>query len=86
MYINIQHPNMDGCFHIDTSENESVYMTCLYMVTNSLKEGGAFEIKNEDIIPFVQNRLIIFDAKKLHRGLSPSKNKVRITLAFKIRK
>ena len=43
------------------------------------------KIKNEDKIPFVQNRLIIFDANKLHRGLSPNKNEVRITLAFKIK-
>ena len=80
MYLNIQHANMEGSFH-----NDGEYITCLYMVTNSLKDSGAFEIKNEDIIPFVQNRLIIFDAKKLHRGLSPNKNEVRITLAFKIK-
>ena len=34
----------------------------------------SYKIKNEDKIPFVQNRLIIFDANKLHRGLSPNKN------------
>ena len=85
MYLNIQHQNMDGSFHVDTSTDNNVYMTCIYMVTNTLKDGGAFEIKNEDIIPFVQNRLIIFDANKLHRGLSPNKNEVRITLAFKIK-
>ena len=80
MYLNIQHSNMNGSFHKD-----GVHMTCIYMVTNSLKDSGAFEIKNEDKIPFVQNRLIIFDANKLHRGLSPNKNEVRITLAFKIK-
>lgn len=80
MYINIQHPNMDGSFHTDDGD-----MTCLYLVTKSLNKEGYFEIKNEDKINFVQNRLISFDAKKIHRGLAPTKQgDVRITLAFKI--
>jgi|TARA_Y100000114_G_C11761272_1_gene329872 hypothetical protein len=80
MYINIQHSNMNGSFHTDDGD-----MTCLYMVTQSLDKEGYFEIKNENKINFVQNRLIYFDAKKLHRGLAPTKlGKVRITLAFKL--
>ena len=78
MYINIQHHEMNGSFHNDDGQ-----MTCLYMVTSSLKNSGAFEIKDEEKIDFVQNRLIAFDAKKLHRGLAPQKGEVRITLAFK---
>ena len=55
------------------------------MVTQSLDKEEYFEIKNENKINFVQNRLIYFDAKKLHRGLAPTKlGKVRITLAFKL--
>jgi len=77
MYINIQHPNMNGSFHTDDGD-----MTCLYMVTKTKKNSGYFEIKNENKINFIQNRLISFDAKKMHRGLSPD-NGVRITLAFK---
>ena len=77
MYINIQHPNMNGSFHLDDGD-----MTCLYMVTKTLENSGHFEIKDEEKINFVQNRLIAFDAKKLHRGIAPNKG-VRITLAFK---
>jgi hypothetical protein len=77
MYINIQHPNMNGSFHPDDGD-----MTCLYMVTKTLENSGHFEIKDEEKINFVQNRLIAFDAKKLHRGTAPNKD-VRITLAFK---
>ena len=77
MYINIQHPNMNGSFHSDDGE-----LTCLYMVTQTLENSGHFEIKDEEKINFVQNRLITFDAKKLHRGIAPDKG-VRITLAFK---
>ena len=78
MYINIQHANMNGSFHTDDGK-----MTCMYMVTKSLKDSGAFEIKNENKIDFIQNRLIAFDAGKLHRGRAPNKGEVRITLAFK---
>ena len=77
MYINIQHSNMNGSFHPDDGE-----MTCLYMVTKTLENSGHFEIKDEEKINFVQNRLIAFDAKKLHRGIAPNEG-VRITLAFK---
>ena len=77
MYINIQHPNMNGSFHSDEGD-----ITCLYMATKTLNNNGHFQIKGEGKIDFVQNRLIAFDAKKLHRGLAPT-NDVRITLAFK---
>tara|TARA_R110002060_G_scaffold12981_2_gene18447 strand:+ start:1227 stop:1691 length:465 start_codon:yes stop_codon:yes gene_type:complete len=78
MYINIQHENMTGSFHKDDGD-----ITCLYMVTKTLADSGEFEIKEENKIKFVQNRLIAFDAKKEHRGLAPNKGEVRITLAFK---
>lgn len=78
-YINIQHPGMDGVFHWDDGD-----VTCLYMVTKTLKKGGYFEIKGEKKIPFVQGRLICFDAKKLHKGHAPiNKGDVRISLVFK---
>jgi hypothetical protein len=77
MYINIQHPNMNGSFHTDDGD-----ITCLYMVTKTNKNSGFFEIKNEQKIDFIQNRLIAFDAKKIHKGLAPE-NGTRITLAFK---
>tara|TARA_R110000772_G_scaffold44378_3_gene102158 strand:+ start:84 stop:554 length:471 start_codon:yes stop_codon:yes gene_type:complete len=79
MYINIQHENMNGSFHQDEGD-----ITCLYMVTKTLPKGeGCFEIKNEEKIDFIQNRLIAFDASKQHMGHAPNKGEVRITLAFK---
>ena len=72
--INIQHTNMNGEFHWD---KESTF-TCLYMLEGS----GDFEIKNEKTFEFEKNKLICFDARKLHMGHGP-KEGVRITLAFK---
>lgn len=79
MYINIQHQGMHGGFHTDDGS-----LTCLYMVTKTLqKDSGCFEIKGENKIDFVQNRLIAFDALKAHKGHGPNEKEVRITLAFK---
>ena len=75
-YMNVQHPGMNGSFHSDPGD-----LTCLYMLTGE----GNFEIKNEKSINFKKNKLICFDAKKLHRGLAPKKG-VRITLVFKTTK
>lgn len=77
MYLNIQHPGMEGVFHTDDGT-----ITCIYMVTDTLKNSGYFEIKNEKKIEFIHNRLIAFDAKKWHKGHAPKKD-IRITLAFK---
>tara|TARA_R110000772_G_scaffold10837_1_gene34324 strand:+ start:596 stop:1060 length:465 start_codon:yes stop_codon:yes gene_type:complete len=77
VYINIQHPGMNGTFHRDDGE-----ITGVYMVTGE----GDFQIKNLeklDTIDFKKNRLIYFDSNKTHRGLAPKKG-VRITLAFKM--
>ena len=73
MYINVQHPNMDGKFHRDPSD-----VTFLYMIIGT----GNFEIKDETSINFEENKFILFNGKKLHRGLGPDKG-VRITLACK---
>jgi hypothetical protein len=69
---------MEGSYHTDHSD-----ITCLLMVSDSLKDCGHFDLKDEKMINFVKNRLIIFDSKKLHRGLAPIKG-VRISLAFKM--
>ena len=68
---------MNGYYHNDNGD-----ITCLYMLTKTREKDGDFQIKGEDKIKFVQNRLICFDANKMHRGLAP-KDGVRITLAFK---
>lgn len=83
-YINIQYNNMSGDWHKDDGNR-----TILLMITKTLEKGsGQFEIKdiNDEIIQidFVQNRIIAFEANKLHRGLDPKEtNTPRITLAFK---
>jgi hypothetical protein len=87
MYINVQHCHMEGSFHKDDGDT-----TVLLMITPTLKQGsGCFEIKennkNLKIIPFIQNKLIMFPASWAHRGRAPiEKNIPRITLAFKTEK
>ena len=78
MYINIQHPGMDSSYHTDDGN-----ITAIYMATKTLPKGGAFIIKGEKEIPFVQGRFIAFDATKLHKAKAPLKGEARITLAFK---
>tara|TARA_R100000008_G_C3477005_1_gene111865 strand:- start:40 stop:507 length:468 start_codon:yes stop_codon:yes gene_type:complete len=78
LYVNIQHPDMEGSYHTDNCD-----ITCLLMVSDTLEDCGHFDLKDEKMINFVKNRLIIFDSKKLHRGLAPIKG-VRMSLAFKM--
>jgi|TARA_R110002020_G_scaffold102695_1_gene240949 hypothetical protein len=73
VYTNLQYSNMPGDYHIDDG-----HMTCLYMVNGE----GDFEIKDESKIKFEEDKLILFDAKKPHKGNAPKKGD-RITLAFK---
>ena len=75
IYMNVQHPGMSGEFHTDDNEGG---LTCLYMLVGS----GNFEIKDEKTFKFEKNKLICFDARKLHMGHAP-KDGARITLAFK---
>ena len=85
-YLNIQHSNMDGDFHIDDGD-----ITALLMITNNPKDGGGeFEYMDENgkiqSIEYKQNRLIIFDTNIEHRGLAYKGNEPRITLAYKLNK
>ncbi len=83
-YINVQHIEMNGEFHQDDGDH-----TYLIMISKTLSEkSGEFQIidKNNEIksFSFIQNRLISFPAKLMHRGLAPlEKNTPRITLVFK---
>ena len=75
-HFNIQHPGMDGGWHVDNSQ-----LSFVYMVTQTLdKKEGTFDIKiNNKIrsINFVKNKLLIFDSNLFHRGNSPLPNKKR---------
>ena len=75
-HINVQHQGMFGDFHNDPGDVTGILM---------LKGSGSFEFKDGKEIGFVSNRLIIFDAKKVHRGHPPVGNDPRITLAIKVK-
>lgn len=82
-YFNIQHPGMDGNFHLDDGN-----LTALLMITKNPDNGGEFEYIDNGIsksIPYKQNRLILFDTKINHRGKAYTKHP-RITLALKLKK
>lgn len=75
-HFNIQHPGMDGGWHVDNSQ-----LSFVYMVTQTLdKKEGTFDIKiNNKIrsINFVKNKLLIFDSNLFHKGNAPLLNKKR---------
>ena len=75
MYLNIQHPGMNGNYHIDSCDFTAVYMVC---------GNGDLQILKEKDYVFEENKLIIFKSNKSHRGLAPDRN-VRISLAFKLK-
>lgn len=77
VYTNLHYNNMGGDWHKDDGK-----ITFIYMASKNVK-GGEFEIKDEEKIEYKFNRLIYFDAKKLHKGNAPLNNVSRITLAFK---
>lgn len=78
-YANIHFKNQPGNWHQDDGD-----LTFLWMISPTLQPGdGCFEIKDGEIINFVKNRLIIFDAKVLHRGNHSVETIPRITFAIK---
>ena len=81
-YTNLQYPSMNAEWHVDRGD-----VTFLYMCSKNLNPNeGFFEIKNEIKIQYKFNRLIYFDATKLHKGHPPKQNIPRITLAIKTNK
>ena len=77
-YFNVQHPGMEGSYHVDDGN-----ITGIYMVTKTLSKSGQLLIDGEKDVPFVQGRFVMFNAKTSHKATSPSKGNVRISLAFK---
>jgi hypothetical protein len=79
IYTNLHYNNMGGDFHEDDGDT-----TFIYMPSQGLKDDeGHFEIKDEPLVEYKFNRLIMFDAKRPHRGHRPKQNIPRVTLAFK---
>ena len=78
-YTNLHYNNMGGSFHEDDGD-----VTFIYMPSKGLNsDEGHFEIKDEGKFEYKFNRLIYFDAKKLHKAYAPKQNIPRVTLAFK---
>lgn len=79
IYTNLHYNNMGGDFHQDDGDT-----TFIYMPSKGLRnDEGHFEIKDEPLVEYKFNRLVMFDAKKPHRGHRPKQNIPRVTLAFK---
>jgi hypothetical protein len=84
-HVNIQYRGMDGEWHPDPTDYTFLVMT-------SETGSGNFQII-KDIeankiteVEYVQNRLVYFEGKYLHRGLAPTQNhKARITVAFRVK-
>jgi len=80
-YINVQHENMKGSrlFHKDDGTH-----TFIYMASQTLEKGiGCLEFDDGEKIDFVKNRLVCFDAQRMHKGNEPNTYMPRITLVFK---
>tara|TARA_R110002020_G_scaffold118970_1_gene271760 strand:- start:341 stop:874 length:534 start_codon:yes stop_codon:yes gene_type:complete len=100
-YFNVQHAGMEGSFHDDDGENTILLMIsdtspgegCFEYIERVIDPdepitAQSYKVREDDKIkkiPFVQNTLIMFNSKFLHRGRAPKKG-VRITLAFKTKK
>lgn len=78
VYTNLHYSHMGGDFHLDDGDITFLYMPSKNLNTNE----GHFEIKDEQKFEYKFNRLIYFDATKLHKGHAPTTGS-RITLAFK---
>lgn len=81
VHLAIQHPGQDVEWHADGSDITAVY-------TASSPGGGDFTFETENglrDIPFVNNKLIVFDGKQRHMALAPQNTKrPRILLVIKL--
>ena len=88
-YFNVQHPGMDGHFHVDAPlEDKSAGPTVMLMITPKGNEGEFYykpDITDKlciEKVEYEQNRLVVFNPHMEHYGQSFT-NKPRITLVFK---
>jgi hypothetical protein len=81
VHLAIQHPGQDVEWHADGSD-----ITCVY--TASSPGGGDFVFETDTgkrIVPFENNKLIVFDGKQRHMALAPQGTKrPRILLVMKL--
>lgn len=88
-HLNVHPTGYDGVIHTDSQADG--LPTYLYFVTPNWSPdfGGEFIIYNEnkeakEVISFVEDRLVIFNGYKPHRGVAPTRlsSLLRITIAF----
>ena len=84
VHLAIQHAGQDVERHNDGSDITAVYVA-------SANGGGTFDFHVEEIndvwtekVPFVNNKLILFDGKIKHEALAPQGKRPRILLVMKL--
>tara|TARA_R110000823_G_scaffold302231_1_gene423401 strand:- start:431 stop:973 length:543 start_codon:yes stop_codon:yes gene_type:complete len=83
--LNLQMAAMDGTFHYDGNENETIYLIMLSPHEISKEDGGEFINQTlNQVVPFKNGRLIKFKASDIHKGLAFNKiNKARFSMKFR---
>ena len=77
-YVNCHPPQSSGGFHNDDGD-----MTLLFYPDKNEKNKGGTEFKDGTKVDYKTNRLIIFDAKILHKANINLSNEMRYSIAWK---
>mgnify|MGYP003136228072 FL=1 len=77
-YVNCYPPQSFGNFHPDDGD-----VTLLFYPDENEKNKGGTEFEDGTKVEFKTNRLIIFDAKILHKANINSSNEMRYSIAWK---
>ena len=74
IFANIQFMGMNGSFHVDGDNGDPNYKIYIMMLTcdNLPNEniGGEFIVKDGDVVPFKQGRIIEFAGDIIHKGMA----------------
>jgi hypothetical protein len=77
-YVNCHPPQSAGSFHDDDGD-----MTLLFYPDKNEEDKGGTEFKDGTKVDYKTNRLIIFDAKILHKASINLSNEMRHSIAWK---
>jgi|TARA_R100000482_G_C5128749_1_gene150472 hypothetical protein len=77
-YVNCHPPHSSGNFHTDDGD-----LTLLFYPDKNEKNKGGTEFKDATNVDYKTNRLIIFDAKILHKANINLSNEMRYSIAWK---
>jgi len=82
-YVNLNPSgeNHAGNFHVDDGEITALFMP---MPWNHRLYGGSFKFEDGEEIEYIENRLILFDAKRAHRAMPHTFKGFRYTIAYKM--